>query len=222
MLADGQRNGRSQHPPEERAPDPGADDGLWRFDGSAIRLHTVELAGPDIEPDDACPRNERDTRCRGPIQQRADGSERLGDPVDRHVVRAEELADVQEREQRTGVVGRDDPRAGHAPRLGDTELAAMIGPALRRPRDLDGSDREEARLVRGAERREEVDSLEGQPGHRPRVARREDAARRVGGRAARRRDRSRVDHHDVGPTAVDEVIRDARSDDAGADDHERG
>ena len=184
--------------------------------------HAVQLARPDVEPRDLGPGHERHASGGRPAEQRADRAQRLADPVDRHAIGAEELAGIQERQQLQGLLRRDQAGAGHAPRLGHPELAPVVGPALLRASELDRPHRVEARRAVKVQRREELDRLEGEAGHRPRIARGEEAARRMGRRAAGRRDRPLVHHHDVGPAQPGEVVCGARADDPGTHDDERG
>ena len=49
----------------------------------------------------------------------------------------EDLDRVEERDELAGLLGIDDPRARHAPALGDAELALVVGPAFLGAGDLD-------------------------------------------------------------------------------------
>ena len=65
------------------------------------------------------------------------------------------------------------------------------------------------------------DAVEGERRHLLRVVGQEDEVRGVTGRAARVRQRSLVEQHDVAPAEPGEVPGHAVADDAGADDHDR-
>src|SRR4029077_21165078 len=81
------------------------------------------------------------------------------------VVGAQDLAWDEDRDELPGLLRRDEPRAGHAPRPGAAELASMVALAFLRARDLDRADRVEARPTAELQGREQLDRLEGQPGH---------------------------------------------------------
>ncbi len=106
-----------------------------------------------------------------------------------------------------GLLRIDEPGARHAVARRDTELAPVVLPALLRAGQLQRADRVEARVAVVVERRHELDGLERQPGHRPRVARGEHATGRVRGGAAGGRDGPLVDDDDIAPAALDQVVR---------------
>ena len=157
----------------------------------------MELPRPDVEPGDARLAVERHAAGGRAADERRHRAERLAHAVDGAVVRAQELARREQRDQLAGLIRRQELGPGMPQHCAAADLALVVLPALRRARELQRADREEARLAVDVERREQLDGLERETGHRARVVRGEEPARRMGRGAARGRDRSLVDHDDV-------------------------
>ena len=107
-----------------------------------------------------------------------------------------------------------------APRRRQPVPALQIGPAFGRRRHLDAAHRVEAGGAAVPELPVLLDAVAGQPTHRLRRVGLEDQAGRVRRGAAGSEQRPLVDDQDASRAQGSQVLGDAATDDAGADDHD--
>ena len=115
---------------------------------------------------------------------------------------------------------RIDQPAVDAPRGRPPVAPVKVDQALRGHRDLEAADLAEAPLPVELERRELLDGVARELGHRLRPVGLEDEPGSVRGRAAGGEQRTLVHDRDVRPARARSARRPAAADDPGADDHD--
>ena len=144
----------------------------------------------------------------------ADG---LGQPVGRDEVAAQHHVAIEQRPRGDRLV-RVEQAAFDAPRGRPVVAPVKVDQALRGQRDLEATDLAEAPLSIELERRELLDGVPRELGHRLRPVGLEDEARGVRRRAAGREQAALVHDRDVRPAAQDQLVGQRTAHDPGSDD----
>ena len=208
-----ERDRRSGHRRDPRAPDAGGDDDDVRLEVALVGPDPGDVPVLDVDPDDLGHRRQTErTERLGALAHDRARPERVDDADPRRREATEKDVGVHVGDHRLDLLGGDqlglDP-----PRSGRRHPALELLHPLGRPGDLDP-----AALGKDAHLLVLHDAVRGQRGHLARVVGQEDEVGGVARRAARVRERALLDLDDVRPAEAGKVVDEAVADDPGTDD----
>ena len=209
------------HPPELVGPDPrGVDDDLG-LDRAVVRDDTRYPPVPNRDLPDANAGPDPRTAALGPLRERHREPGRVQVPVRRHELRAEHVRDVDQGEPLVRLL-RGDDLDGQAEALRPAGLAGERLEPVGRRREMERPDLVPPEVDPGLafERGVQLDPVHHHPGVADRVPQLRDQTRRMEGGSAR--ELGAVDEQHVVPPHLRQVVRDARTRDTPADDHDPG
>jgi hypothetical protein len=192
------------------APNAGRNDDVLGADRAKRRLHSGDPAALD---DETCHLTAAECLDRGGAAQRLGRPHGLGDAVVGDVKAAEDRRRLDQRDQLGDLRGVEELRVEPVPARA-RPAAVELGQAFVGRGDLDAADR-----VVGVVRGQRLDRPLRQARHRARRVVLEDEAGGMRRRATGREQLPSVDHDDVLPASLGEVVGDAGAGDPGANDH---